>query len=47
MTDRKAPDAPGYSNFVLGALFKNEITWAGIRYRVKAGGDTTVISRNS
>ena len=32
---------------VLGALFKNEITWAGIRYRVKAGGDTTVISRNS
>ena len=33
--------------FVLGALFKNEITWAGIRYRLKAGGDTTVISRNS
>ena len=31
--------------FVIGVLFRNEITWAGIRYRVQAGGATTVLSR--
>ena len=32
--------------FVISVLFKNEITWAGIHYRVKRGGDTVVVSRN-
>ena len=33
--------------FVVSVLFKNNITWAGIRYRVKAGGNTTVLSHKS
>jgi hypothetical protein len=33
--------------FIVSVLFKNTITWAGIKYRVKAGGDTTVLARKS
>lgn len=33
--------------FVISVLFKNKITWAVIDYRVKAGGNTTVLSHKS
>lgn len=33
--------------FIVSVLFKKEITWAGIRYRVRVGGNTSVISRES